>query len=116
MPVVTRDMNLRDPLAQRMLEPGGVAELETVMIAGHPQQLFKGAARNLAGLYAQAMAFADRAMVVQDERSLTYREGFAQAAVLAQTLRERFGVTHGTKVAVVMSNRIEWIISVLAIT
>ena len=110
------ETNIRDPLAQRMLGPGGVAELESVMIAGLPQQLFKGAARNLAGLYAQAMAFGDRVMVVQDERSLTYREGFVQAAGLARTLRERFGVTHGTKVAVVMSNRVEWVISVLAIT
>ena len=55
-------------------------------------------------------------MVVQDERSLTYNEAFAQAAALGQALRDRFGVVPGTKVAVVMSNRIEWIVSVLAIT
>ena len=116
LPVVTRDANIMDPLAERMLGPGGVAELETVLVGGYPQQMFKGAARNLAALYQQAMAFGERAMVVQDERSLTYNEAFAQAAALGQALRDRFGVVPGTKVAVVMSNRIEWIVSVLAIT
>lgn len=108
--------NVRDPLADKMLGPGKVHELETVMVAGHPQQVFKGASRNLAGLYRQAMQFGDRVMVVQDTTSLTYSEAFAQAAALAQALRGRFGVKRGTKVAVVMSNRAEWIVSVLAIT
>ena len=105
-----------DPLAQRMLGPGGSHALESVTIAGYPQQVFKGAPRNLARLYRQAMQHQDRVMVVQDERSLSYAEGFAQAAALADALRSQFGVKAGTKVAVVMSNRIEWIISVLAIT
>jgi len=111
-----RRANIRDPLAMRMLGPDGSHTLETVDIAGHPQQVFAGAPRNLSGLYRQAMVHGDRVMVVQDDRCLTYDEGFARAAVLAAALRDRFGVQRGTKVAVVMSNRIEWIISVLAIT
>jgi long-chain acyl-CoA synthetase len=108
--------NIRDPLAERMLGPGGTHALETVSIAGYPQQVFAGAPRNLAGLYFQAMRFGNRVMAVQDGQSLTYAEGFAQAAALADALSNRFGVRAGTKVAVVMSNRIEWIVSVLAIT
>ena len=111
-----RDTNIRDPLAVRLLGPGGTHELETEQIAGHPQQVFKGAPRNLAAMYRQGMAFGDRLMVVQDDHALTYDEAFASAAALAAALRERFGVTQGTKVAVVMGNRIEWIVSVLAIT
>jgi long-chain acyl-CoA synthetase len=108
--------NLRDPLAQSMLGAGGTHALEFVSIAGHPQQVFSGAARNLAGLYGQAMQHSDRIMVVQDGLSLTYLDAFNQAASLADALRNRFKVRAGAKVAVVMSNRIEWIISVLAIT
>lgn len=108
--------NVRDPLAEKMLGPGGRHALETVTVAGFPQQVFKGALRTLVGLYAQAMQHGDRVMVVQDGQSLTYAEGFAQAAALADALRTRFGVVAGTKIAVVMSNRIEWIVSVLAIT
>ena len=108
--------NLRDPLADHMLGAGGTHTLETQIVAGHPQQVFSGAPRNLAGLYGQAMQHGDRIMVVQDGRSLTYQDAFNQAASLAQALRNHFNVGAGTKVAVVMSNRIEWIVSVLAIT
>jgi long-chain acyl-CoA synthetase len=99
-----------------MLRSGGTHTLETQIVAGHPQQVFSDAPRNLGGLYQQAMHHGDRIMVVQDGQSLTYAQGFARAAALADVLRTRFGVEAGTKVAVVMSNRIEWIISVLAIT
>ena len=108
--------NIRDPLAASLLAAGGPCALETTLIAGHPQQVFKGAPRNLAGLYRQAMQFGERLLVVEDERSLTYADAFAQAAALALALRQSFGVGQGSKVAVVTSNRIEWIISVLAIT
>lgn len=108
--------NLRDPLAERMLGAGGSHQLETVDVAGYPQQVFKGVPRNLAGLFRQAMCFGDRLMVVQDDRQLTYAEAFAQAAALAEALKSRFGVKTGSKVAVATSNRIEWIVSVLAIT
>jgi acyl-CoA synthetase (AMP-forming)/AMP-acid ligase II len=99
-----------------MLGPAGSHALESATVAGYEQQVFIGAPRNLAGLYRQAMHFGDRIMVVQDGQSLTYAEGFAKAAALADALRNRFSVRAGTKVAVVMSNRIEWIISMLAIT
>ena len=108
--------NIRDPLAELMLGSGGTHALESATVAGYEQQVFTGAPRNLAGLYRQAMHFGDRIMVVQDGQSLTYAEGFAKAAALADALRDRFSVRAGTKVAVVMSNRIEWIISMLAIT
>ena len=108
--------NIRDPLAERMLGSAGTHAFETANVSGYDQQVFAGAPRNLAGLYRQAMHFGDRVMVVQDGRRLTFNEGYAQAAALADSLRNRFSVRKGTKVAVVMGNRIEWIISVLAIT
>lgn len=108
--------NIMDPLARQMLEPGGTHALDTIEVAGRPQQVFRGAPRNLAGLYRQAMQFGDRTMVVQDDRALTYDEAFAQAASLGDALRHRFGVARGAKVAIVTGNRIEWIVSMLAVT
>lgn len=108
--------NIRDPLASRLIGPGKDWEIETVQVAGRPQEVFKGAPRNLAGLYRLGMKFADRPMVVQDGATITYAEGLARAAALAKALRERFGVARGTKVAVVTTNRSEWIIATLAIT
>ncbi|HEX7819278.1 MAG TPA: class I adenylate-forming enzyme family protein [Sphingobium sp.] len=108
--------NIRDPLVERLIGPGKPFALETVLVNGHPRQQFVGAARNLAGLYRQAMAYPNRLMVVQDALRLTYAEGFARAAALAAALTADFAVTPGTPVAVVMSNRAEWLIATLAIT
>ena len=108
--------NIRDPLADSMIGPGKAWELETVMVRGRPQEVFKGMPRNLAGIYRKALEFGDRDMVVHGETSFTYAEGFARAAALARALRDNFGVGKGTMVAVVMANRPEWILSLIAIT
>ena len=108
--------NIRDPLVDRLIGPGKEFELETVDVGGHPRQVFKGAPRNLAGLYRKAEAFADRTLVVQDDTRITFAEGFARAASLAKHLREHFGFREGTVVAVVTSNRWEWVIALMAIT
>ena len=108
--------NLRDPLVADLIGKGKAWTLETIEVAGHPQQVFEGAPRTLTGLYEQAMRFGDRPMVVQDDVELTYAEVFARAAALAKALTERFGVERDTRVAVVMGNCAEWIVSVIAIT
>lgn len=107
--------NVRDPLVGRLIGPGKPFELETIEIGGQTHEVFKGAPRNLAGLFRKGMAFGNRPMVVQDGVSFTYEDGFARAAAFAQILREQFSVSRGTIVAVVMGNRPEWIVSLIAI-
>lgn len=116
MDVMEFRTNIRDPMVVRLIGPGKEFELETAEIAGHQHEVFKGAPRNLAGLYRQGMEFGDRMMIVQGDVSITYADGFARAAALAKNLRERFGVEPGTVVAVVTANRWEWIIAMLAVT
>jgi acyl-CoA synthetase (AMP-forming)/AMP-acid ligase II len=108
--------NIRDPLVERLIGPGKAFEIEEVRIAGRAQQVFKGAPRTLAEVCTRALGFGARPMVVHNDRQLTFEEAFARAGSLARALRERFGVARGTKVAVAMSNRPEWIISLLAVT
>ena len=110
------DHNIRDPLVADLIGPGKRYNLVTRQIAGRPQRVFEGAARTLSELYRQGSQFGERVMVVQDELKWTYAEVFARAASLATALKDQFGVQRGTTVAVVMSNRAEWIVSVLAIT
>ena len=108
--------NTRDPLAEKLIGPGKPFELETVEVQGHRHDLFKGAARNLAQLYRQGMAFGAREMIVEGDRVVTYDEAFAQAGALADALRHDFGVEKGTTVAIATANRAEWIIALLAVT
>jgi acyl-CoA synthetase (AMP-forming)/AMP-acid ligase II len=108
--------NIRDPLVEGLIGPGTPYELEELRIAGRTQQVFKGAPRTLAEIGAHALALGSRPMVVHGDVQLTYEQVFVRAGALAQALRERFGVKRGTKVAVAMSNRPEWIISLLAVS
>jgi long-chain acyl-CoA synthetase len=108
--------NIRDPLARELIGPGKQWELETVRVRGREQEVFRGAPRNLSGLYRKAMAYPDRAMIVHGDTRFTYAEGFARAAALAQALKAQFGIGKGSMVAVVMANRPEWILSLIAIT
>jgi long-chain acyl-CoA synthetase len=109
-------INVRDPLVAQLIGPGQPFELSRETIGGQSHEVFKDAPRNLAGLYRQGMAFGDRLMVAHADASITYAEGFARAAALAAALRDTYGVKRGTVVAVVTSNRPEWIFSLLAIT
>jgi acyl-CoA synthetase (AMP-forming)/AMP-acid ligase II len=78
--------------------------------------VFKDAPRTLADIYAQARTLGSRSMVVEGDLVLSYSEIFARAACLSTILQERFGVVPGTKVALAMGNRAEWIIALIAVT
>ncbi len=108
--------NVRDPLVERLLGPGKAYEIEEVEVFGRTQQVFKGKPRNLAGIFRKAMTFGPNRMIVEGGVTLTYDEAFAKAASLSKALREDYGVTRGTMVALVMANRAEWILSLIAVT
>ncbi|HEY3695346.1 class I adenylate-forming enzyme family protein [Phenylobacterium sp.] len=108
--------NVRDPLVERLIGPGKPYEIEEVEVFGRRRQVFKGRPRNLAGIYRKAMTFGPNRMIVHDSVTLTYDEAFARAASLSEALHQRYGVRRGTMVAVVMANRAEWVLSLIAVT
>ena len=107
---------LRDPLADRLIGPGRPFEIERVTVAGIEQQVFKGAPRNLAAIFAKAAGRGSQPMIVHDTERLTYGDVFARAAALSHALRSRFAIGPGSTVAIVMANRSEWVISLIAVT
>jgi acyl-CoA synthetase (AMP-forming)/AMP-acid ligase II len=107
--------NARDPLAERLVGAGKAFEIETVCIGGVRQEVFGGAPRTLPQIFRRAAELDARPMVVHDDVRLSYAEVFARAAPLARALRERFGVARGTKVALAMGNRPEWIVGLIAV-
>ena len=108
--------NPRDPLVERLIGPGKPFEIEQVEARGVSVEVFKGAPRTLAEIYARAAAFGDQPLAVHNGVRLSYAEVLARAASLAHGLADHFAVTPGTTVALVMGNRIEWAISLIAVT
>jgi non-ribosomal peptide synthetase component F len=83
---------LRDPLAEELVGPGKMFETESIVLAGRPCEVFRGAPRTLSDIYSKAQALGERPMVVDGELCLTYAQVFARAARLAHHLKDRFGI------------------------
>lgn len=60
-------------------------------------------------LLRNAAEYPDRIAVIQDERSLSYRELNTECSCLANSLRE-IGLSSGDRLAVLMRNSIEWLL------
>lgn len=66
-------------------------------------------------LHRSATRYGDRTLIVSGDRSLTYAEALAESAALARILLEN-GVGKGTRVAILLPNSLEWLITFFAVS
>jgi long-chain acyl-CoA synthetase len=101
-----------DSITAELAAPGGPFELErrgsSTAVKGYPSTLID--------LYHHALGHERAVMTIADGVPITFEAVFGRAAALASVLRGRFGVAHGTSVAIAMANRPEWMISFIAVT
>lgn len=96
-----------DPIFDQLTAPGQRFALG----ARNGLQVFTGAPENIAELIEQSRAFGDRTFLVEGDRRLSYEDVFRlRDALLAST-----PIRPGDRVAIVMRNRVEWIIAFLAV-
>ena len=96
--------------------PGQPYETRELEVRGVRMQTFVNAPANLAGLYEQSLALADRDFLVYEGERLTFAETHARAAALAAWLLEEAQVAEGARIAIAMRNYPEWVIAFMAIT
>jgi len=101
-----------DSVATALAGPGGPFQFESqngsTVVRGHP--------RTLTEIYRRALGRGAEIMTIADGVPVSFETIFGRAAALSRVLALRFGVTHGTYVAIVMANRPEWMVSFIAIT
>jgi long-chain acyl-CoA synthetase len=107
--------NQTDPIGAQLQAPGAPFEIAEIELNGRACRVFKRSPPTLNAVFAGARQFAEREFIVYNEERISYGEAFAKAAALADTLARQFSVKKGTRVAVAMHNRPEWIISFIAI-
>ena len=94
--------------------PGQPFEIEEVVIRGVTTKVWKHGPATLVELLRRSRAHGDRDFLVYGTDRLTFAGHFAAAATLAHTLRDRFGVRKGDRVAIAMRNLPEWSVAFFA--
>ena len=101
---------------QQLTEAGGPFELNNATINGMQCRVFKDTPKCLTSAYSALQQFADRDLAVFADRRITYQLAAEQAAALAQLLSDNYNIVKGTRVAIVMRNTPEWLVTFLAVT
>lgn len=98
--------------------PGAPFEMHTVDVEGQPCRVFCNGPQSLSDVYRLAAAHGPRTFTVLNGQSMSYAEAFGRAAALGQFLTQHLGGPgiRGQRVAIVMSNRPEWMIAFIAVT
>jgi len=110
---MTQTTTRADALAQ-LTATGQPYAIDTRQLFGREVRAFVETPANLAALFASARS--DATFIVYENERLTFDDAWRQASSLAQALQDRYGITHGDRVAISMRNYPEWIIGFMAIT
>jgi long-chain acyl-CoA synthetase len=96
---------------EQLTAPGQMFEMEVVDIFGVPTRVWKGCPASLRQVLELSRLHGTADFLVYEDERITFEEHFRRAATVAHALRDRFGVTKGDRVAIVMRNLPEWVIA-----
>jgi acyl-CoA synthetase (AMP-forming)/AMP-acid ligase II len=107
MECITRAVEIERPLCG----PGGYLELEEADVLGERMPVFKHRASSLRALLEASAGFGDKEYIICEGRRITYRQHVKAVASVAKALQDKYGVTHGDRVAILADNNPAWIIT-----
>ncbi len=86
-------------------------EIEHVDIRGVPTLTYRNAPATLPDILRASRDHGDAVFIVYEGERLTFAEHFRAACALGHTLRDRFGIREGDRVAIAMRNFPEWCVA-----
>jgi acyl-CoA synthetase (AMP-forming)/AMP-acid ligase II len=101
-------LQVRLGVRAKLTGPGGPFEIVEEDVLGERMRVFKNRPRSLRDLLWASQAHGDKEYLVHDERRVTYARHLAQVASASAALRERYGIGHGDRVAILAANCAEW--------
>ena len=109
-------LNAVAQLEGRLVAPGSPYEIATLSRDGVAYRVYRHAPRSLNDLYRKARQMGSATLAVFGKRRVSYEDAFTEAALLAAVLRNRFAVSPGVRVALVLEGRPEWLVAFFAVT
>lgn len=99
----------------QLTSPGAPFEVVTIHYAGVPLKAYKNAAPTLTELMAPGRAFGDAVFVQYPGQSWTFDAFWQATDALAANLLDVLAIKPGTRVAIAMRNRPEWLVAFTAV-
>ncbi len=91
--------------------PGAFFEIVEQEVLGEAMQVFKDRKLSLRQMLQDSAAHGDKEYIVLGDRRITYAEHLRMVASAAHTLRTKYGVSKGDRVAILAENHPEWLIT-----
>ena len=98
-------------LLAELTGPGAFFEVIEDAVLGERMQVFKDRKRSLRQLLHDSAMHGDKEYLVLGDRRISYAEHLRLVAATARSLRQRFAVGKGDRVAILAENHLEWVIT-----
>ena len=95
----------------RLTGEGGPFEIVTVEVDGVPLRAYKNAPADMRQVWLGTARHGDATYVVYESERISFAQAHRLVAAAARTLRDRFGVRPGDRVAIAMRNYPEWVLA-----
>ena len=102
-------------LSTRLIQRGSPFELQDAVINGIQCKVFPRGPQTLQDVFMKTASFGQSEFIVSDKARLSFRQALEQANVFSRYLQEYYGVTKGSRVALLMPNCPEWAVAFIAI-
>jgi long-chain acyl-CoA synthetase len=95
----------------QLVGPGQPFEVGETEICGLATRVWKNCPPTLRSILELSKGFGEATFLVYEDERMTFTEHFAEAAAFTHVLADRYGVVAGDRVAIVMRNYPEWVVS-----
>ncbi|MBN2420441.1 MAG: acyl--CoA ligase [Deltaproteobacteria bacterium] len=102
-------------IIDRLIQKGSPFELQDAVLKGVPCKIFPHGPKTLQDIFLKASSFNQNEFIVDGEVRLTFNQAIERAKYFTHTLQEKYGISKGERIAILMKNSPEWIIAFIAI-
>ena len=99
---------------EHLIHKGSPFELEDTVVGGIPCKVFPRGPKTLYDVFIKTASFAGREFIIYGDMRLTFEQAFRRANHFALSLRQKYNIKKGSRVALIMETRPEWAVAFMA--